>query len=153
MSFSCCVMSILFVWLWWCAGEDFLFCDVCDCHSGVDDSVFWDDKQCRFVNGHLICLLFDTALTSQKTRIVDMLSYVCRYHPRWSLCSRAAIFLLWAGEYYYLHICSVIKTSGFYLPTELTSVRLRLELISCPRFPVNMAELCELLPSVDTVRY
>jgi hypothetical protein len=77
MSFSC-VMLIVFVWLWWCAAEDFLICDVCDCHSGVEDSVFWDDKQCRFVNSHLICLLFDTALTSQKTRIVDMLSYVCR---------------------------------------------------------------------------
>jgi hypothetical protein len=30
--------------------------------------------------------------------------------------------LLWDGEYFYLHICIVIKTSGFYLLTELTSV-------------------------------
>jgi hypothetical protein len=77
----------------------------------------------------------DTAWTSQKTLNPRCVKLRVSYHPRYSLCSRAAIFLLWDGEYFYLHIRSVIKTSGIYLLTELTSVRLRLGFISYLRFP------------------
>lgn len=60
-------VMLVVVWLWWCAAEDFLICDVYDCHSGVEDSVFWDDKPCRFVASHLIVRLSTQHLTSQKT--------------------------------------------------------------------------------------
>lgn len=61
------VLLVVVVWLLWCAAEDFLICDVCDCRSGVEESVFWDDKRCRFVNSHLIVRLSTQHLTSQKT--------------------------------------------------------------------------------------
>lgn len=126
---SGCVAAVV------CCGR-LLVCDVCVrvCHSGVEDSVFWDDKRCRFVRSHLITCRHSINISEDmnrrrfdKLRVSD--------HPRYSLCSRAAMFLLWDGEYFYLHICSVVKTSGSYLLTELTSVMLRLELISGPRIP------------------
>jgi hypothetical protein len=69
-------MLAVIMWFWWFAAEDFLICEVYDCHSGDEDSVFWYDKRCRLVYSHLIIYLLTQHLHIRRHES-SVLNYVC----------------------------------------------------------------------------